>query len=45
MSAELTGIGVSIVVVPQCQPIKKIWAPLTPGKSWRPGIVLGISDF
>ena len=45
MFASLTGIGVSIVVVPQYQPIKKIWAPRTPGKSWRPGIVLGISDF
>ena len=45
MFTALTGIGVSIAVVPQRQPIKKIWAPLTPGKSWRPGVVLGISDF
>ena len=43
--ATITGIGTAIVVVPQCQPIKKIWAPLTPGTCWRPGIVLGIADF
>lgn len=31
-----------VILVAQCQPTKKVWAPQSPGKCWDPGTLVAI---
>lgn len=43
--SAVTGIATAIITVTQCQPVQRLWYPLTPGTCWSPETTVAIGNF